>query len=510
MGDPWDGPGQAIILPGHDFNADTGAVVAPTTDTSGGYQLDSIHSGVRVDYRLYVQFADTYTASFRVATAGGGASFILINDSTGAVLDTVVLPNTGGLRSWQTVTIPFTLKQGYMALRILGNSATVFDLNWIDIEMQAPPPVSQAYPLPGMVQAENYFGSLGVATQPTTDIGHGLNVGWIDLWDWMNYYIDVPGTGYYTLSFRVATPYDQASFLVSDLTTRQWLLTVGVPNTGGLQNWTTVSSYTYLTAGPHVLQIQSTWWSIWNFNWMYIGYGFPGGPSYEGKVQAVNWQYESGVQYQLTADSGGGYNVGWIDIYDWMQYHVYTPQGGRQTASFRIATPYDNASFQVLDNNANVLATVNVPNTGGFQNWQTVQTSLNLPQGVDTVWIMSTSWDIWNIHWMDFEPATDSSAIAAPVIAQVARPTDSVFAANTILWPNPTRDNFTIQMNDTLQGKMVVQVIDGEGASRLVTNSVKTPGVSSLTVPISELPSGVYFVRIIVDGEVLVRKVLKL
>jgi hypothetical protein len=87
---------------------------------------------------------------------------------------------------------------------------------------------------------------------------------------------------------------------------------------------------------------------------------------------------------------------------------------------------------------------------------------------------------------------------------------DSAFAANTFLWPNPVTDVFTIQMNDELSGKMVVQVIDGSGVLRLETTGDKAPGSSQVTIPVGTLPSGVYFVRIIVGDQLQVRKVLKL
>ena len=496
------------------YNTDTGVVVVPSTDAGGGNELDSIRTGDRVDYFLWVPFADTYTASFRVATAGAGATFLLVNDSTGVVLDTVVLPATGGLSSWQTVSVQLTLPYGYMALRVLGKSATPFALNWIDIEMPTPPPASQAAAVPGIVQAENYIGMLGVGTQPTADIGHGLNVGWIDYSDWMNYYVNIPSPGTYTLSFRVATPNDHAQFLLSDLTDKVQMLLVGVPNTGGLQNWTTITAtYQFFSAGPKVLQLRSTFWDIWNINWIYLQQGYPTGGSYGGQISASNYVYESGVQLQWTSDTvnyENVYNVGWIDIYDWMNYYVYLPQGGPLTASFRVATPYDNASFEVLSNSGNVLATVHVPNTGGFQNWKTVQVPINLPAGVDTVWIMSTSWNIWNFHWLEFDPVMTTSAVAPVAASTAGKMADSAFAANTFLWPNPVTDVFTVQMNDELSGKMVVQVIDGSGVLRLETTGDKAPGSSQVTIPVGTLPSGVYFVRIIVGDQLQVRKVLKL
>lgn len=363
-----------------------------------------------------------------------------------------------------------------------------------------------------MMQAENYISMQGVATQPTTDIGLGLNVGWIDLGDWMNYSVNIPSPGYYTFSFRVSTSNDHALFLVSDLTDNRQLFTMAVPNTGGFQNWTTVTySYYFFDTGNKVLQLRSTNWDIWNINWIYIQPLYPFGGSYGGPTVEAEWySYESGVQTQPTTDSAGGYNVGWIDINDWMNYYIYADSTGRYNFGFRVATPYDNASFEVLDNTGKVLATVNVPNTGGLQNWQTVHTSIDLPAGVDTIWVQSTSWEIWNFNWFTFVGAGDTGSTATTALRQATTAVDAQFAANTTLWPNPIEDVFTINMNDTLAGKVMVQIVDGAGVLRQHMEGEKTPGATAFSIPAGSLLPGIYYVRIIVGNQVQVRKVLKL
>ncbi len=49
-----------------------------------------------------------------------------------------------------------------------------------------------------------------MATQATTDVGGGLNVGWIDKGDYMDYYVNVATAGVYTVGFRLATTYSDA------------------------------------------------------------------------------------------------------------------------------------------------------------------------------------------------------------------------------------------------------------------------------------------------------------
>ncbi len=114
------------------------------------------------------------------------------------------------------------------------------------------------------IEAEmfNYHG--GVRMETTSDAGGGFNVGYIDNNDWMSYTINVPTTGTYNLQFRVATAYAGGQFTIRKGSSD--LVTVNVPNTGGWQNWVTVNSSVYLTAGQQDLVIY-TKVGGWNINW---------------------------------------------------------------------------------------------------------------------------------------------------------------------------------------------------------------------------------------------------
>src|SRR5580704_3776481 len=62
----------------------------------------------------------------------------------------------------------------------------------------ASPPVAPAatgQTIPGKIEAASYNASIGVMTQTTSDAGGGLNVGWIDQGDWMDYPVNVTTAG---------------------------------------------------------------------------------------------------------------------------------------------------------------------------------------------------------------------------------------------------------------------------------------------------------------------------
>ncbi len=125
------------------------------------------------------------------------------------------------------------------------------------------------------IEAESYREMLGVKTQQCSDTGGGLNVGWIDPGDWMIYPITLPGTGSYTIQYRVASP-NSGKSLSADLNAGSIPLgSVDIPNTGDWQKWTTVTQTVTMNAGPTDFGINAGTGG-WNLNWFTITYN--GGP----------------------------------------------------------------------------------------------------------------------------------------------------------------------------------------------------------------------------------------
>ena len=55
------------------------------------------------------------------------------------------------------------------------------------------------------IEAEDFDVMSGVRTESTSDADGGINVGWIDEGDYLEYEIDVPASGTYQFDFRVAS-----------------------------------------------------------------------------------------------------------------------------------------------------------------------------------------------------------------------------------------------------------------------------------------------------------------
>lgn len=115
------------------------------------------------------------------------------------------------------------------------------------------------------IEAENFSAQAGVQTEPCSE--GGLNVGWIDTNDWMAYNsINFPTSGNYRVEYRVASLNGGTLSLDLNAGTIQ-LGQLGVPATGGWQNWTTISHTVNINAGTYNVGVFAPKGG-WNLNWI--------------------------------------------------------------------------------------------------------------------------------------------------------------------------------------------------------------------------------------------------
>lgn len=269
-------------------------------------------------------------------------------------------------------------------------------------------------PIPGKIEAESYYAMSEVGTLTCNDDGGGLYVGAIDPGDWMNYYVNVATAQKYTVTFRVACGNNTPGIQLrqSDGTV---LGSVTAPKTANFTTWETISTTVVLPAGKQYLQIFASGKTGFNINWMQ--FAAVSAAAIPGKIEAENYDAMSEIRTQTTTDAGGGSNVGSIDKGDWVKYNVNVAAAGQYSVNFRIATAAAGASFQVKKSDGTVLATLSLPNTGGYQTWQTVGATITLPAGAQTLQLVSTTAVNWNFNWMDFI-AGSAKAIPGTVEAE--------------------------------------------------------------------------------------------
>lgn len=366
--------------------------------------------------------------------------------------------------------------------------------------------------LPGKVEAENYSNMNGVLTETTTDANGGENVGWIHKGDWMDYNVNVAYTGRYQASFRVSSPYLNQRFQIRK-SNGTVLATINVPKTGDYQAWTTVTASVPLDAGFQTLQILSLQ-SGWNINW----FDFTIGMQYvaiPGIVEAPRFSAMNGIKIETSSDQGGGWNIGWIDIGDWMDYKIAVKKAATYKVNFRIATPYINQRFQIRNDIGAVLATINIPQTGGHQVWSNISATVTLPKGNQTIRIhpLQSGWNIKQIEFIDeaFSDIEESDKILGLTQNGLTSGKATVDSTSIIgVYPNPVKELVALNINNKYSGQMSVQIINESGAVSKLFRFIKNQPISQFNIRINELPAGTYLLKIHMKEWQAIKKFIKL
>ncbi|WP_211441786.1 carbohydrate-binding protein [Collimonas humicola] len=126
-------------------------------------------------------------------------------------------------------------------------------------------------------------------------------------------------------------------------------------------------------------------------------------------------QYRSaeGVGIEASSDSGAGYDVGWTTAGEWLNYTVNVAATGSYTLQVRVASLGQGGNFHVNVDGTAATSQLTIPDTQGWQNWQTLSSSISLTAGQHVIQLYmdsaGSSGAVGNFNWL-----VVSSAGAAP------------------------------------------------------------------------------------------------
>jgi endonuclease/exonuclease/phosphatase family metal-dependent hydrolase len=107
----------------------------------------------------------------------------------------------------------------------------------------------------------------------------------------------------------------------------------------------------------------------------------------------------------LQGASIGGYNVGWTTAGEWLQYTVNVAATGTYNVSLRVAAQ---SSSSIEFSGAGASTSFSVPNTGGWQSWQTVTKQLGLSAGQHVLTVKFSTGGV-NLHSLVVTSGSSSS-----------------------------------------------------------------------------------------------------
>jgi hypothetical protein len=379
---------NSTLIQAEDYTAMSGVKTEATTDIGGGLNVTDTHLGDWLAYdNIYFPTTGSYLIEYRVASAVDGAQIFTYLNDPAIFLGNVTVPNTGGGQKWQTVTQTVTVNAGTYNFGLYIQNKSM-NINWIRISTIETEPST-------LIQAEDYTAMSGIKTQTTTDFGGGLHVTETDAGDWLRYSnVNFPTSGSYLIEYRVEGDYEGAQ-IATDLNNGATFL--GNINIRKWERWQTVSQTVNVTAGAYDLTIHFKNNKA-NINWIRITKITS---QDSNLIQAENYAATGGgVKIEPTSDVGGGLNVKEVNDGDWLGYsNINFPTSGSYLIEYRVATAVDGAQIYADLNFGDFLNDVTVPNTGGWQNWQTVKQTINVNAGTYNLTIAFIKAKL-NINWI--------------------------------------------------------------------------------------------------------------
>ncbi|WP_176736583.1 cellulase family glycosylhydrolase [Oligoflexus tunisiensis] len=118
--------------------------------------------------------------------------------------------------------------------------------------------------------------------------------------------------------------------------------------------------------------------------------------------EAEHFSFHKGVSIEKSSDADGGLNVAYADDGDWMSYPIHIAKTGRYRLELRVASPHAGGQV-IVGRNGKDLVSAAVPQTGDWQKWQTLATTVQLEAGQQdlTVWVEKGG---WNFNWWVLTP----------------------------------------------------------------------------------------------------------
>ncbi len=396
-------------------------------------------------------------------------------------------PNVADIASASSaITDVSDLIEGIYVIQLTVNDGSLTDSDDVTITVEG---MDEGIIVPAIVQAEDYSDMYGVQTQDCSE--GGLNVGWIDTGDWMEYIITVLEDEEYTIKYRIASLLGGGSATLS--IDGSDISTTSLPNTGEWQYWATVNETVNLEAGTHLIRLTATVGG-WNINWINFSTDDDNDAIH---IEAEEFSYNNGVGTEPCSE--GGENVGWIDAGDWMVWDVYIPTTGTYTVEYRVASLNGGGTIQLEKAGGNpIYGTIDVPSTSGWQTWSTIAHTVALDAGQQQLAIYVPAGG-YNINWLELTHISDLKK-ASITNVQEFDPISLVKA-----YPNPVTSLLSIDLGNSSVNNVIIYDMTG----KMVYKNKLVSGLNELNVDCEKFERGIFTLVLINNNSARTIKVVK-
>jgi beta-glucanase (GH16 family) len=121
------------------------------------------------------------------------------------------------------------------------------------------------------------------------------------------------------------------------------------------------------------------------------------------RVQAQAYDAMTGIRTEITEDSSGDVNVGWIDQGDSLEYILRVEEAGTYRITYRVASLDGGGELELLTRSRFPLTVTSIPKTGAWQSWTDVTSdSFTLEEGIYTFRLRAAQGG-FNLNYFDFK-----------------------------------------------------------------------------------------------------------
>jgi arabinoxylan arabinofuranohydrolase len=196
-------------------------------------------------------------------------------------------------------------------------------------------------------------------------------------------------------------------------------------------------------------------------------------------------QFRPNEGVDIEAGGNGGYNVGWTNAGEWMEYTVNVAETTTYTVKVVVASPDGKSSVRIKMDGKDITGSIRITATGGWQTYDTIsKTGINLTSGIHILQLFEETGG-FNMDKIIFTKETTVSS--KPVVSR--KPNFQIFpnpatSCVSIIYPQGISTPYRLTIYD-LQGRMVQSV---------------NRDANEESFDISRLKSGSYFVKIITNS----------